>query len=163
MAHPDPLSSSDRPAIHMIEGESELITAMTAALEKRNPVVAALLYSELDRAELRRPEDMPADTVTMNCKVDFIDERSGLRRTIELVYPGNADIGKDRISILTPMGAGLIGMTAGESIAWPDRSGAKRLLTIVSITPPPTSDGNDEDGAERGRLGHMAESVVRSL
>ena len=37
---------------------------------------------------------------------------------------------------LTPVGAGLIGMTAGSSICWPDRDGHDRMLRIVSVTSP---------------------------
>ena len=40
-----------------------------------------------------------------------------------------------RVSILTPIGAGLIGMVAGSSIRWPDRDGSNRLLRIVEVTP----------------------------
>lgn len=135
MTRMKPLSEPESPIIHMIEAESKVLNAMASALEKRNPAVADLLYAELERAELHSAEEIPADTVTMNCKVEFVDERSGVSRTVALVYPSDADIAKDRISILTPVGAGLIGMTAGESISWPDRSGTKRLLKIVAVTP----------------------------
>ncbi len=72
----------------------------------------------------------------MNSRIDFIDEGTGARRTVQLVYPLDADIAAGRVSILTPIGAGLIGMTAGYSIRWPDRDGRDRLLRIVSVTPP---------------------------
>ncbi|MEW4466640.1 nucleoside diphosphate kinase regulator [Parasphingorhabdus sp. JC815] len=128
--------NTDRPVIHMIDKESDEIEALAMTMEARNPKVAELLYEELDRAVLHPADDMPPHTVTMNCKVEFVDERSGATRVLELVYPKNADIEKDRISIFTPMGAGLIGMVAGETITWPDRSGAERLLRIVNVTPP---------------------------
>ena len=72
--------------------------------------------------------------MAMNSRIDFIDEGTGARRTVQLVYPRDAAAG--RVSILTPIGAGLIGMTAGSSIRWPDRYGHDRLLRIVSVTPP---------------------------
>ena len=125
-----------RPVIHMIDIESDAIEEFAMAMEARNPKVAELLYDELGRAELHAAEDMPPNVVTMNCTVDFIDETSGLRRKVKLVYPKDADIDKDRLSILSPMGAGLIGMVAGETIAWPDRSGTERMLRIVNVTPP---------------------------
>lgn len=130
---------SNRPAIHMIQREYEAISKIAEALEKNNPAVAALLNSELDRAELCDAYSIPADTVTMNCTVEFVDERSLARRSVKLVYPWDADISKNRISVLTPVGAGLIGMTAGNSIAWPDRSGAERILKIMSVQRPPFS------------------------
>ncbi len=125
-----------RPVIHMIDHESDTIEGFAMAMEARNPKVAELLYEELGRAVLHTAEDMPPNIVTMNCTVEFIDEKSGMRRMLKLVYPKDADIGHDRLSILTPMGAGLIGMVAGETIAWPDRSGVERMLRIVNVTPP---------------------------
>ena len=114
------------------------------AMEARNPKVAELLYEELGRATLHSPEDMPPNIVTMNCKVEFIDETSGLRRMVKLVYPKDSDIENDCLSILTPMGAGLIGMIAGETIAWPDRSGTERMLRIVAVTPPDDPNGSPD-------------------
>ncbi len=136
-----------RPAIHMIDRESEIITALAEKLEKQNPSVAELLYSELDRAVLCGADRLPPNTVTMNCTVEFVDERSGARRSVKLVYPQEADISENRISILTPIGAGLIGMRAGSSIAWPDRSGAKRVLKIVNVVRPAISPERENDAA----------------
>ncbi len=136
MEHKNISQDAMRPVIHMIDHESDTIEAFAMALEARNPKEAELLYEELGRAELHNAEDMPPNVVTMNCTVEFIDENSGMRRMLKLVYPKDADIGYDRLSILTPMGAGLIGMVAGETIAWPDRSGVERILRIVSVRPP---------------------------
>lgn len=136
MEHTQIMPAAMRPVIHMIDQESGAIEALAMAMEERNPKVAELIYEELGRAEFHAAEEMPPHTVTMNCKVEFIDERSGAQRILKLVYPKDADIDQDRISILTPMGAGLIGMVAGEAISWPDRGGAERLLRIVKVTPP---------------------------
>lgn len=58
-------------------------------------------------------------------------QASGADRTVELVYPRDADISAGRVSILTPVGAGVIGLRTGQSILWPDRDGRHRKLTIV--------------------------------
>ncbi|WP_417593161.1 nucleoside diphosphate kinase regulator [Parasphingorhabdus sp.] len=136
MKNTDISPDAGRPVIHMIDRESDAIEAFAMAMESRNPKVAEMLYEELGRAILHSADDMPDNIVTMNCKVEFVDETSGLRRTVKLVYPKDADIENDHLSILTPMGAGLIGMVAGETIAWPDRSGTERILRIVNVTPP---------------------------
>jgi len=136
MKNTDISLDAGRPVIHMIDHESDAIEAFAMAMESRNPKVAEMLYEELGRAILHSADDMPDNIVTMNCTVEFVDETSGLRRTVKLVYPKDADIENDHLSILTPMGAGLIGMVAGETIAWPDRSGTERILRIVNVTPP---------------------------
>jgi regulator of nucleoside diphosphate kinase len=126
---------AERPAIYLIAAECEALSELALSAERRHPHASALLLGELDRAEICEPEEMPEQTVVMNSRIDFVDEGTGSRRIVQLVYPQDADITEGRVSILTPIGAGLIGMRAGCSIRWPDRDGRNRLLRIVSVTP----------------------------
>lgn len=129
-------SSATRPTIHITSAECDALSTLAVSAEHRHPKSSALLLAELERAELCEPADLPAHTVSMNSSIEFLDESSGMRRTVQLVYPRNADMSAGRMSILTPMGAGLIGMTAGHAIRWPDRDGRDRMVRIVSVTPP---------------------------
>jgi regulator of nucleoside diphosphate kinase len=52
---------------------------------------------------------------------------------VTLVYPGEADIGQGRISVLTPVGAALIGLSKGQSIDWATRTGETRRLTVIEV------------------------------
>ena len=122
-----------RPPIHMIDSEADALAALAIGARQRLPQVSALLLAEIDRAMIHRPDDVPPDAVVMNARVEFRDEASGDRRTVQLVYPGQADIALGRISILTPVGAGLIGLREGQSISWPDREGRERMLTVVTV------------------------------
>lgn len=133
------LSSCDRPAIHVLASECDALSNLALNAEHRHPQSSALLLAELDRAELCDPGELPDQTVVMNSWIDFVDEATGAQRTVQLVYPRDADIGAGRVSVLTPIGAGLIGMTAGCSIRWPDRDGHDRMLRIVSVSPPDRS------------------------
>lgn len=130
------LSTDSRPAIHVITAECDALSELALSAKHKHPHSSAMLLAELDRAELCEPGELPEQTVAMNSRIDFIDEGTGARRTVQLVYPRDADIAAARVSILTPIGAGLIGMTAGCSIRWPDRDGHARMLRIVSVTPP---------------------------
>ena len=80
--------------------------------------------------------DMPPDVVTMGAEVEFADARSGERRAVRLVWPAEADIEAGRISVLTPIGAGLIGLSPGQSIEWPDRDGNTRRLSVLGVRQP---------------------------
>lgn len=133
---PDTTPARGRPAIHLTADECDKLYDLALSAEHRHPLSSAMLLSELDRAVLCDDESLPAQTVRMNAKIEFVDEKSDVRRSVELVYPSDADIRAERISILTPVGAGLIGMAAGQSINWPDRDGRLRPLRIVSVTPP---------------------------
>lgn len=130
------VQGEQRPAIHLVDTECDALYALALAIEAKKPERSAMLMAELDRAEVHAAGDLPAGVVTMNSKVEFVDEATGTRRTVELVYPHEADIDAGRVSILTPVGIGLIGMAAGTSILWPDRDGHERQLRIVSVVPP---------------------------
>ena len=51
----------------------------------------------------------------------------------ELVFPGDADISRQRISVLTPVGAALLGLSAGQSIEWAARDGRVRRLSVIAV------------------------------
>lgn len=130
----DNKSASTRPQIHMIEDEAEKLADLALSAERRFPQVSELLLRETSRARLHSALTIPADVVTMGSLVAFSDEGSGAERTVQLVYPPDADISQGRISILTPVGAGLIGLREGQSILWPDREGHRRTLVIRKVS-----------------------------
>jgi regulator of nucleoside diphosphate kinase len=117
----------------MIDTEADTLTNMAMAAEERVPQVSELLLDEIARATLHSAARIPANVVTMHATVRFTDEASPREYTYQLVYPGEADISAGRISILTPVGAGLIGLREGQSILWPDREGNERALKIVEV------------------------------
>ena len=59
---------------------------------------------------------------------------SMLARAAEARMPD--DIAHGRISVLTPVGAALIGLSAGDSITWETRKGEVRRLTVLNIPEP---------------------------
>lgn len=121
------------PAIHLIDTEADILADLAVSIEDRLPQVSELLLREIGRATIRSRESIGSDVVTMHATIEFIDEASGASRSVELVYPKDADISAGRISILTPVGAGLIGLREGQSILWPDREGRQRRLKVVQV------------------------------
>lgn len=129
-------NAADRPPVHMIDIEAERIADLAVGIAERLPQVSALLLEETGRATVYSAIDIPPDVVVMHAIVEFSDEASGQSRIVQLVYPRDADIDAGRISILTPVGAGLIGLREGQSIFWPDRDGNERRLSIVKVSRP---------------------------
>lgn len=123
-----------RPPIHMIDTEADALADLAVSVEERLPQVSKLLLDEITRAAVHSADRIPGNIVTMHSTVRFIDEASGKDYTFQLVYPGEADISAGRISILTPVGAGLIGLREGQSILCPDRLGHARELKIVQVS-----------------------------
>ena len=119
------------PPITIIRGDMEKLIRLADAAEGRFAQTGDFLAREIDRAEVieeRRP-----GLVAMGSRVTFRDNTTGQTRTVTLVYPEDADVSQNRISVLTPIGAALIGLSAGQSIEWQTLEGESRSLT-VSVT-----------------------------
>ncbi|WP_106640726.1 nucleoside diphosphate kinase regulator [Allosphingosinicella vermicomposti] len=125
-----------KPAIQISETDYELIANHAIRLETRFPEQAKMLFSEIDRAKVYPAEKLPPDVVTLGSVVSYSDDSSGAVRQVRLVVPGEADIEKGQVSIVTPVGVGLIGLKAGQSIDWPCPDGRPRILTILDVTRP---------------------------
>ena len=125
-----------RPPIHLLAAESDMVATLALQAEHRQPVVAAMLLGEIERAELHEPGTLPGTAVTLGSEIAFVDERTHQLRTVELVLPAMANIAEGRISIMTPMGAALYGLTSGQSIDWPDLDGHSRRIRILRVRQP---------------------------
>jgi regulator of nucleoside diphosphate kinase len=129
--------SAKAPPMVLAEAEAEALFELAHIWQRRHPLSASLLLQELERAETVPPRELPADVATMGSHVVFLDRASGERHAVELVYPGAADMALGRVSVLTPIGAGLIGLSVGSAIDWPNRRGERRKLEIVEVVQPP--------------------------
>jgi regulator of nucleoside diphosphate kinase len=129
--------SAKAPPMVLAEAEAEALFELAHIWQRRHPLSASLLLQELERAETVPPRELPEDVVTMGSHVVFLDRASGERHAVELVYPGAADMAVGRVSVLTPIGAGLIGLSVGSAIDWPNRRGERRKLEIVEVVQPP--------------------------
>lgn len=123
-----------RPPIQVRESDADRISNLAVDLEARQPQVAELLLAEINRAKIVPDAKLPSDVAGMGSKIRFTDDASGTERTLQLVYPRDADIEQDRISILSLVGAGLLGLRPGQSISWPDRGGQVRTLKVIEVT-----------------------------
>ena len=122
-----------QPPITIRESDAERIANLALGAEDKSPQVAELLLAEINRAKIVPDAQLPRDIVAMQSVVKFVDEASGLERTLQLAYPQDTDIDAGRISILSLVGAGLLGLKPGQSIRWPDRAGRHRELRIIAV------------------------------
>ena len=112
------------------------LSALVQTTMSTAPDLAEVLAGELDRAHVLAAGRRPQDIVSMNSEVEFRDDGSEWVQRMTLVYPADADVSKNRLSVLTPVGAALIGVRAGESITWETPSGQLRKLTVLSVKDP---------------------------
>lgn len=121
-----------KPDIVISDADQHRLTDLAMAALDRNPAVAEVLLAEIERSTVVPDASMPADVVRMGSTVDY-DTQDGSGREVTLVFPGEADITTGKISILTPIGAALIGLRTGQSIDWVTREGRSRRLTVVAV------------------------------
>ncbi|MCW5773724.1 MAG: nucleoside diphosphate kinase regulator [Rhodospirillaceae bacterium] len=91
------------------------------------------LVEELDRARVVAPNEIPPDVVTMGAAVEYAEEPAGTVRRVVLVYPGEQDIGAGRVSVLTPIGTALIGLSVGQRMSWLTRAGQRKSLRVTAV------------------------------
>ncbi len=137
-----------RPPVHMIDAQADVLADLAVNVAGRQPELSALLIGEIDRAKIHSASKIPSDVVTMGSQVEFTDAASGATRVVELVYPVDADIEAGRVSVLTPIGAGLIGLREGGTILWPHRDGTDRALTVTKVTQPDRIDDSQGRGGK---------------
>ena len=130
------IASRARPPITLIDTEAEALSDLATAWLGKSAMGARLLLQELDLADTYDKSCLPPHVATMMSRVVFLDESTGEKHEVQLVYPKDADSEAHRISVLTPVGAALIGMPRGASIDWPNRAGKYRRLRILEVTQP---------------------------
>jgi regulator of nucleoside diphosphate kinase len=91
---------------------------------------------EVARATVLPSGEMPADVVNIGSEVTYRDETTGRTQTVTIVLPPEADIARHRVSVLTPIGAALIGLSTGAAIGWETRDGEERRLTVLEVRRP---------------------------
>jgi regulator of nucleoside diphosphate kinase len=91
------------------------------------------LVRELMRAAVVDDVETPDDVVTMRSRVSFREEGCEAIETVTLVYPGESDMYEDAISVLTPLGAALLGLSEGQSISYPRPHGGMKTITVIAL------------------------------
>ncbi len=126
------MQTGDLPPISIPAADYRRLTALVDAAERAPTPVVDYLAQELSRAEVVEDEQCP-NVVRVGSLVGYRDDVDGRYRTVRLVWPLEADVNRNRISVLSPVGAALLGMSPGQSIAWPRPVGEPRTLTVVTV------------------------------
>ena len=91
------------------------------------------LRAELERAIVVPPEALPPGVVSMYSHVRYRDEHAGVSRQIQIVLPEDADVEQDKVSVLAPVGAALLGLETGQVIDWRFPAGEVRRLRVEEV------------------------------
>ena len=130
-----PREPSDLPPISMTAEDRQRLGSLAEAAAEIFPRTADFLTREIERAQVVAAPPHPRAFVTMGSTVDFQDDLTAQVRRVTLVYPEEADVGAGKVSVLTPVGAALIGLSPGQSIDFQTPSGGWRSLTVLKVNP----------------------------
>ena len=130
-----------KPRIAIREKDLPALSRLAEVAARSMPDVAGYLEDELARARIVSGRAASARVVGMGSKVEYRDDTTGQVRMVALAYPDEADLEAGKISVLSPVGAALIGLSAGQSIEWQTPVGGWRSLTIlradgIAVCPP---------------------------
>jgi regulator of nucleoside diphosphate kinase len=121
-----------KPPIVVSDRDHEHLTRLADGLAQRHPVLAEMLRDEMDRATVLPLNTVPREVVQMGSLVEFRLDTGETKRAT-LIFSGKADFAEGQVSILTPLGTALIGLSPGQSMTWTSRDGREHRLTVVSV------------------------------
>ena len=122
------------PPITVMENEARRLSALASSSAVLFPRVAHFLAREMERATVAADHSNMRNVVRMGSQVRYCDDKTGVVWDVVLVYPHEADITLRRVSVLTPVGAALIGLSVGQAIEFQTPGHNKRSLTVLGVS-----------------------------
>ncbi|MDO9361141.1 MAG: GreA/GreB family elongation factor [Polaromonas sp.] len=96
----------------------------------------------IHNAELISSYQVPPNVVTMYSQVVIADGQTGEQHKLTLCYPHDADVAAGFVSVLSPAGAGLLGLKKGRVARWRTPDGSTATAKIVDILFQPEQSGD---------------------
>ncbi|MFD2552276.1 GreA/GreB family elongation factor [Bizionia sediminis] len=90
------------------------------------------LDAELQNAVIKDAELMPDDVIRFNSIITVATE-DGWENTFELVTPNEKNPQNNKVSVLTPMGAAVMGYAENDVMDWEFPGGVKKLRIVKVI------------------------------
>lgn len=117
------------------------LIADAGSTEYRNSLYVKQLDEELHRGQVVKPQDIPADVITMNSRAVLLDMEASEEMEVTLVFPQEADPSQGKISVLAPIGTAMLGYRVGDVFTWQVPDGARKFK-VVKILFQPEASGN---------------------
>jgi regulator of nucleoside diphosphate kinase len=83
----------------------------------------------------------------MNSRVRIMDPDTGECRTVTLVYPGEGDSRRGKVSVVTPMGTALLGLREGTRMEWRTLDSRRKSVSVLRVEYQPEAHGLELDNA----------------
>ncbi|EKT59964.1 nucleoside diphosphate kinase regulator [Providencia sneebia] len=130
-----------KPKIIINDLDAERLDSLMAQPAYAGSAITEALNAELDRADIVTPQEIPANVVTMNSTVRFLDLISNEERTRTLVYPAALKDSNEQLSVMAPIGAALLGLHVNDEISWALPNGVETRVKVLEIVYQPEAAG----------------------
>ncbi|PPQ17148.1 hypothetical protein CV770_22550 [Bradyrhizobium sp. AC87j1] len=120
------LSEADRDRLYAI--------AISALTNSRRASSASNVLREISRAKIVPDDELPKNVVAVNSHVDVRDNVADTTRQVVLVMPDETSKQPNAVSVLSPLGAALIGLSEGHSVEWCSAIGEPSSVTVLRST-----------------------------
>ena len=107
-----------------------------------SPTPRMTIEHVLDGCAIVPSRDIPPDVVTMYSQVLLQDLVTGVRSKLTLCYPADAEPAAGFVSVMSPVGASLLGQTVGSVARWPSPAGDERAAEVLAILFQPEASGD---------------------
>jgi regulator of nucleoside diphosphate kinase len=125
------------PPIVIPAGDIGRLRRLALQALKADDPTARFLLSELDRATVYETTGIPDDVVRAGHWVGYRRDDGAAVITRVLAFPEecvNPDI---HLSVMSPVGAALLGLRVGARMPYRDSDGVTRVATVENLTPQP--------------------------
>lgn len=93
-------------------------------------------------ADIVPSRQIPPDVVTMYSQVLLLDLTTGQRSKLTVCYPQDAEPAAGFVSVLSPVGAGLLGRKLGSVFRWRMPTGEERAAQVLEVLFQPEASGD---------------------
>lgn len=123
-----------KPEITVSTSDLERLEGLLSTPPTRNRSDLDGLRAELDRANILDTDGMPADVIMMNSRARFREETSGREYELTLAWPHEANAADGKVSIFSPAGSALLGLSVGQRIDWQTPEGHAIQLRVLAVS-----------------------------
>ena len=100
------------------------------------------IETALDLARVVPSRSVAPDVITMYTQVQLADSMSGQRYRLTVCYPSDAEPAAGFVSVLSPVGASLLGLRVGATARWVTPAGEHGAAKVLAILFQPEASGD---------------------
>jgi len=124
-----------KPEIIVSTHDLERLEGLLSTPPTRNRSDLDDLRAELERARVLDDDAMPDNVIVMNSRARFREETSGREYELTLAWPHEASAADGKVSIFSPAGSALLGLSVGQHIDWQTPEGRAIQITVLAVNP----------------------------